>query len=44
MIGGFFPVQSVFVVTGFLLLAATGAAYWKGNDLLSVSNRREKNA
>ncbi|PAE39118.1 MFS transporter [Bacillus sp. 7884-1] len=33
ILGGFFPVQTVFVVTGILLLAATGMAYWHANDL-----------
>ncbi|WP_042464012.1 MFS transporter [Neobacillus dielmonensis] len=31
-IGGIFPAQSVFMVTGLLLLAATGMAYWKGKE------------
>ena len=40
LIGGIFPVQIVFVVTGILLLAAMGAAYWKGKGLISVSTRK----
>jgi MFS transporter, DHA1 family, multidrug resistance protein len=34
-LGGIFPVQSVFIVTGILLLIATGMAYWNGNTLNS---------
>lgn len=34
LIGGIFPVKMVFVVTGILLLAATGMA-WKSNELKS---------
>ncbi|WHY78446.1 MFS transporter [Neobacillus sp. WH10] len=41
-IGGIFPVQIVFVVTGTMLLAAMGAAYWKGKGLISVSTRKSK--
>ncbi|MFP7300178.1 MFS transporter [Neobacillus niacini] len=33
ILGGIFPVQTVFVVTGILLLSATGMAYWHANDL-----------
>ncbi|MDV2686931.1 MFS transporter, partial [Alkalihalophilus lindianensis] len=36
-IGGILPVQSVFAVTGILLLAAMGVAYWKGNRLIALS-------
>lgn len=32
-IGGIFPAQSVFLITGILLLLAMGIAYRKGNDL-----------
>ncbi|MCQ6279043.1 MFS transporter [Bacillus sp. EB600] len=32
-IGGIFPAQSVFLITGILLLLAMGLAYRKGNDL-----------
>jgi DHA1 family multidrug resistance protein-like MFS transporter len=39
-IGGIFPIQSVFAVTGILLLAAMGMAYWKSNDLSSPMKRK----
>ncbi|MGP7817317.1 MFS transporter [Niallia sp. 01092] len=39
-IGGILPVQSVFVITGMLLLAATGLAYWKANDLNPALKRK----
>ncbi|MDQ0197890.1 MFS transporter [Neobacillus ginsengisoli] len=39
-IGGVFPVQIVFIVTGILLLAATGIAYWKAKDLNSSFRRK----
>lgn len=39
-IGGILPVQSVFAVTGILLLAAMGVAYWKGNRLIALSTSR----
>lgn len=32
-IGGIFPVQMVFIVTGILLLVAMGTAYWHAGDL-----------
>lgn len=32
-LGGIFPVQMVFIVTGLLLLGATGMAYWKSSVL-----------
>ncbi|MED3564407.1 MFS transporter [Bacillus xiapuensis] len=38
-IGGIFPVQIVFIVTGILLLAAMGMAYWKGNVLNRLIKR-----
>jgi MFS transporter, DHA1 family, multidrug resistance protein len=39
-IGGIFPVQSVFAITGVLLLVATGIAYWKSSDLNSTLMRK----
>jgi DHA1 family multidrug resistance protein-like MFS transporter len=39
-IGGVFPIQSVFAITGILLLIATGMAYWKSNDLNSALKRK----
>ncbi|NRD79209.1 MFS transporter [Bacillus sp. BRMEA1] len=35
-LGGIFPAQSVFLITGLLLLAATAVAYWYANDLNMV--------
>ncbi|MGG5253629.1 MFS transporter [Neobacillus sp. SM06] len=35
-LGGVFPVQSVFAVTGILLLIGTGIAYWHPADLKSI--------
>ncbi|WP_066062965.1 MFS transporter [Neobacillus soli] len=39
-LGGIFPIQSVFIVTGVLLLVATGMAYWNANDLNSARKRK----
>jgi MFS family permease len=36
IIGGFFPAETVFAVTGIMLLAAAGFAYWKGQALWTV--------
>ncbi|WP_462409591.1 MFS transporter [Neobacillus sp. Marseille-QA0830] len=38
-IGGIFPARMVFMVTGLLLLAATGTAYWKGKELTAKTKR-----
>jgi MFS transporter, DHA1 family, multidrug resistance protein len=38
-IGGIFPVQSVFMVTGILLLVAMGTVYWNAGCLKSTFNR-----
>ncbi|NHC40685.1 multidrug efflux MFS transporter [Bacillus sp. MM2020_1] len=40
-LGGIFPVQMVFIVTGILLLIATGMAYWNGNNLSSKALKRK---
>jgi MFS transporter, DHA1 family, multidrug resistance protein len=39
-IGGIFPVQSVFAITGILLLIASGMAYWKSNELSNVLKKK----
>lgn len=39
-IGGIFPVQSVFAITGVLLLVATGIAYWKRSDMRIILHER----
>ena len=39
-IGGIFPIQSVFAITGVLLLIATGIAYWNANVIKSTMKRR----
>jgi MFS family permease len=39
-IGGIFPIQIVFVITGILLLVATGIAYWKAKELNSSLKRK----
>jgi DHA1 family multidrug resistance protein-like MFS transporter len=39
-VGGIFPVQSVFIVTGILLLVATGMAYRNSNDLNGELKRK----
>ncbi|HYK74649.1 MAG TPA: MFS transporter [Pseudoneobacillus sp.] len=45
IIGGFlagiFPIHSVFVVTGLLLLVAVGTAYWNAGELNSTFKKRE---
>ncbi|WP_251554092.1 MFS transporter [Neobacillus muris] len=38
-IGGILPAQFVFMVTGLLLLAATGTAYWKGKEIRGTAKR-----
>ncbi|NHM31476.1 MFS transporter [Neobacillus terrae] len=40
-LGGIFPVQSVFIVTGILLLVATGTAYWNASELSSSTLKRK---
>ncbi|WP_066254561.1 MFS transporter [Neobacillus drentensis] len=40
-LGGIFPVQMVFIVTGILLLIATGMAFWNGNNLSSKALKRK---
>ena len=40
-LGGMFPVQSVFIVTGILLLIATSMAFWNGNNLNSRALKRK---
>jgi MFS transporter, DHA1 family, multidrug resistance protein len=40
-LGGIFPVQMVFIVTGILLLIATGMAFWNGNTLSSSALKRK---
>jgi MFS transporter, DHA1 family, multidrug resistance protein len=40
-LGGVFPVQMVFIVTGILLLIATSMAYWNGNNLSSKALKRK---
>ncbi|MEH7749039.1 MFS transporter, partial [Neobacillus drentensis] len=40
-LGGIFPVQSVFIVTGILLLIACGMAYWNGKNLSSRALKRK---
>lgn len=39
-LGGLFPVQSVFIVTGCLLLIATGMAYWSGNNVNTALKKK----
>lgn len=39
-LGGIFPVYSVFVVTGVLLLLAMGTAYWKARELNPMVKRK----
>ncbi|HEO8421773.1 MFS transporter [Niallia sp. FSL W8-0635] len=41
-IGGIFPAQSVFIVTGMLLLVATGIAYKKGNVFRTTIKQKVK--
>ncbi|MBT2699123.1 MFS transporter [Bacillus sp. ISL-40] len=40
-LGGMFPVQSVFIVTGILLLIATSMAFWNSNNLSSKALKRK---
>ena len=40
-LGGIFPVQSVFIVTGILLLIACGMAYWNSKNLNSHALKRK---
>lgn len=39
-LGGLFPVQSVFIVTGCLLLIATGMACWSGNNVNTALKKK----
>ncbi len=39
-LGGIFPVQSVFIVTGILLLIATGMTYWNGNNINTALKKK----
>jgi MFS transporter, DHA1 family, multidrug resistance protein len=41
-LGGIFPAQSVFIVTGILLLVATGIAYKKGNVFRTTIKQKVK--
>jgi len=41
-LGGIFPAQSVFIVTGMLLLVATGIAYKKGNVFRTTIKQKVK--
>ncbi|WP_400245810.1 MFS transporter [Niallia sp. JL1B1071] len=41
-LGGIFPTQSVFIVTGILLLVATGIAYKKGNVFRTTIKQKVK--
>jgi MFS transporter, DHA1 family, multidrug resistance protein len=40
LIGGFFPVQSVFAVTGIMLLLAMGTVYWTNGEKRAVLKRK----
>ncbi|MGG3467077.1 MFS transporter [Neobacillus pocheonensis] len=40
LLGGIFPVQSVFMLTGILLLVAMVMAYWNSNELNSTLKRK----
>jgi MFS transporter, DHA1 family, multidrug resistance protein len=42
VIGGFFPAETVFAVTGIMLLAAAGFAYWKAQALRTVKKVKKK--